>query len=301
MSKIIPVVLITDNNYIYQSAVTIKSIINSQNNNTIIEINILGYKLTEDDKNYLLNIENDRIKIKITDVDDSSEFLKLNNHSDYSNMVLLKLYISDFFPQYEKMLYLDSDIIVNIDLEELYDINLEDNYFAGVQDIFVLLKNKQTNRKYINTGVLLINLRKIRENKISRILTENYIKNCKKYDFPEQDTINEVLNDYIMVLPLKYNFFALSKNVFYKWQLNKFYNVKTDYNGSKFIIHYANIRPWNDKTVPFADLWQDIAKTLPDNSYKIKIKKTNKIKNILRFFKYQTLFYLYILRNIKCK
>ena len=87
--------------------------------------------------------------------------------------------LASIVPQYKKMLYLDVDIIVNTDLSELYDVNLEGNYYGGVRHPTYYLGNWGGHCKlldipdlhsYINAGVLLINLEKIREDNLEPIL-----------------------------------------------------------------------------------------------------------------------------------
>ena len=77
-----------------------------------------------------------------------------------------------FPPDIEKIIYLDSDIIVNLDLKELWQLELGDKVFAAVPEISngIDIKNCSTlcfegyvkSENYFNSGVLFMNLKILR-------------------------------------------------------------------------------------------------------------------------------------------
>lgn len=73
-----------------------------------------------------------------------------------------RLFVQDNIKE-NKVIYLDCDTIVETELTELWDIELEDNWIAGVQDLLpsYLIKaiGMDSNERYINSGVLVINLK----------------------------------------------------------------------------------------------------------------------------------------------
>ena len=122
-----------------------------------------------------------------------------NMNSKWSYMILLRAVYSKLFPLVDKILSLDNDIIFTDNVSQIWDINIQDYYFAAVKQI-----DKSTDEyNYINTGVLLMNLQKIRQDHIDDILQKAL--NTYKYLFPEQDCINEYCNNKIYLLNSEYN------------------------------------------------------------------------------------------------
>ena len=76
-------------------------------------------------------------------------------------MVLLRVFYTKLFPHLDKIIAFDNDTIVNKNVSELWDIDLGDNYMAGVRDT----EKFNRNMLYVNVGVIIYNLKKIREDK----------------------------------------------------------------------------------------------------------------------------------------
>ena len=115
-----------------------------------------------------------------------------------------------------KILYLDSDIIVTKDISELYSTDVSDYYLAGVEDKLSHKMRDRVNLKdgevYINSGVQLVNLAKFREDNIEPIIFETL---RKKDTYTDQDVINDICRSKILQFPLKYNLMPLDANDIY--------------------------------------------------------------------------------------
>lgn len=161
------------------------------------------YLFIEDDKLNLpfINIE----YININKVPLNKE--GLNYNTGYSKASLVRLYLSSFIKE-EKALWLDMDLIVKDNIDELWNIDLNNYYAAGVIDqgakTNLMTPNISIDKNsYINSGVILFNLDKIRKEKKEREL-DNYVNNNKLF-YPDQDTINVVFKNNILFLNNKYN------------------------------------------------------------------------------------------------
>lgn len=164
--------------------------------------------------------------------------------------------IANLEPQLEKCLYLDADLIVNGSLKDLWNTALEDCYCAGVKDLFIERsghkKNIHFNENdlYINAGVLLLNLTKIRQEKMVQKLFDNTISLFDKISYQDQDIINITFKGHLKELDTIYNFTAE--------------NVKREKRKSKkaVVIHYTGKRkPWHkDCRNKLAFLWLKYAK-----------------------------------------
>jgi len=74
-------------------------------------------------------------------------------------MVLIRVAYSKIFPDLDRILTIDVDTIVNENISELWDLDLTDYYLAGVEEIEV----SKREGSYINMGVAMLNLKKMRE------------------------------------------------------------------------------------------------------------------------------------------
>ena len=151
---------------------------------------------------------------------------------------LYRLFIPDLISE-NKIIYLDCDILVNLDIAELWNITLDDNYLAAVEDhldhdmrIFsfkrlrVILMGCKT-KDYFNSGVLLMNLKKIRERSNFFIeALEWIINNAYLAQFPDQDAMNYMFRGHVKLIDAKFNVYNLSSDL------------------SDCIIHCWRSKPW---------------------------------------------------------
>lgn len=172
------------------------------------------YALTRENyyrKLYLI-IEDDKLNLPFINI----EYININKiplnpeganyNTGYSKASMARLYLANLIPE-DKVLYLDTDLIVRKNLDELWSISMDDHYVAGVIDQgakkFLTPNLPVDADTYINSGVTLFNLKKIREDNMVEKL-DKFINENKLY-CPDQDTINVVFKDKILFLPNKYN------------------------------------------------------------------------------------------------
>lgn len=164
----------------------------------------------------------------------------------------LKLYAADLFPDIDRILYLDADMICLGSLKYIDSVDISDYYLAMVSDEEGAEKHKQRlnlNKEafYGCAGLVLFNLKKWRQDNIRekcfKYFNDPQNKNIIKWG--EQDVLNKVLQGYIMELPLIYNMLSFywlhhGKNVPVKYR--PFIN---DYKKNAVIIHYIDsCKPW---------------------------------------------------------
>ena len=168
-----------------------------------------------------------------------------NFSSSWTYMVLMRAALSKLFPQDDTILSLDVDTIVNENISTLWNVNIDDYYLAAVKE-----EHKSTDDfLYINMGVVLFNLKKLREDYKDDEIIEAL--NTKYYEYNEQDCINELCQGYIYRLPADYNI--------NNWTI-----------GAKHrkIIHYAAVKKWQEMPLVkhYASYnWRDIPYNWPDN------------------------------------
>ena len=122
-----------------------------------------------------------------------------NFNSPWSYMAMMKCVLSDIFPKEQKILWLDCDTIVNADISELFDLDMGEYLYAGT----VEPKKSHWKFKYINTGVLLVNLKMLQMNRKEQEMVM-YL-NRYTFNFPDQDVINLLCQGKILEIDSEWN------------------------------------------------------------------------------------------------
>lgn len=242
------IVLAGDRNYIRQLETTIKSILY---HNRDVKIYILNQDIMPDwfrkPRKIARMLGSEIIDVKLPE---QTVFQDWEKQDHISSITYARYFIADYI-QEDKVLYLDSDLIVNTSLEKLFSIYLEEKSLAAVKD---------TDGITFNTGVLLINNKKWRQEKLKERLIEQSIVTMKEVEegrfehFNGDQTIfNQVLQDDWLELGRAYNLqvghdiVALYNN----WQEHLAFNDKP------VVIHFTTYRkPWTTLTANrYRDLW----------------------------------------------
>lgn len=308
MTDIIPIVLITDKNYIIATATAIQSLIDNKNENTKYEVNVITNKVNKKDIELFKKLASENVTINIIEYkgNDVNKFDKYGNVKYMTGTGLLRFNIIELFPDYDKILYLDDDILINGDLSELFNINLKDTYAGVVRDINMELstdwrkshENDNLNvEKYFNSGMMLLNLKKIRENNItSSKLYEIEIKNKKDFINTDQDVFNYIFDENVTWLHPKYNmlYYILTDGKFKIQLINDFYyqNYKSleEFENDTIIAHLAGQKkPWLYKNGYMREKWLSYFKKTPFAEYEIgdRVRYTCKKEKhgIIRLYK----------------
>lgn len=122
-----------------------------------------------------------------------------NIDTHYTPYILVRLYSDKVDELPDKVLYLDSDLVIYKNIEPLYDTKVDGYHFAAAGDY---LGQFFINKKYINSGVLLMNMKKMREEDIFPKCRKMVVE--KKMLLPDQTALNEYCTQ-IKYLPSKYN------------------------------------------------------------------------------------------------
>ena len=128
-----------------------------------------------------------------------------NYNTKYSKLSYVRCYFSKLLKE-DKILYIDADAIVVDNIEELWNTDLKNKALAGVHEGGEWSKHlgiEGMDDKYINSGVLLMNLEFIRKEKLDEAMI--CLLNKNKYAYPDQDVLNVVCKDKIEYLNNIYN------------------------------------------------------------------------------------------------
>ncbi len=223
----------------------------TKHTNEPVNVYILSANLTELHQDYIpisekdINILNNVVKSKntkskVTLILLENEFKNWiseskNRLSVYTPYAFLRLF-ADKLNLPNKIIYLDTDIMVNGDISELYNTDISKYELGVVLDRYGRFFIKP---KYFNSGVLLMNMQKLKESN----LLENVRNRCskKKMSFPDQDALNKLCKNKLY-LPRKFN------------EQGKLKQDTIIQHFSKRIkwlpfFHTINIKPWQIKEV----------------------------------------------------
>lgn len=198
-------------------------------------------------KKVYLFIEDDEIsylkddKIEFINVNNLEEYITKNSpnyNTPYSKLSFIRCYFSKLLKE-DKILYIDADAIVIDNIDDLWNTDFEDNVLVGVKEPGEWNNHLNTyglDDKYINSGVLLMNLKKIREEKLDDSMI--YLLNHNRYSFPDQDVINLVCRNRIKYVSNIYNS-----------------TETTGFRDDAKIIHYIRGNKGWIKTSPRSEIW----------------------------------------------
>ena len=267
--KEIPIFFSTDDNYTPYLDVAIASLIANASKEYSYRIVVLNTGLYQDNVDKIKMRENQRFAIDFVDISNSVEKIKsyFKNVYHFSIVTYYRIFISSLFPQYDKIVYLDCDVVVLGDVSQLYNIDLGNNILAATPDQYIphteefCLYTENAigvdRLKYVNAGVLVINLDEYRKQQIE----EKFIELITTYDFdlvdPDQAYLNYLCRDKIYILPNGWNKQPTPALC----------------EGKKNVVHYALYKkPWQYDDVIDGECFWTYAKNSPFYEHILKNK-----------------------------
>lgn len=270
-NKHISVAFITDSSFVMQTYVAAMSVKCNKNRETRYSVYVVSPDMTEDEFDVFRKLEDDTFKVKLVR-GDMSRFDDLHNDKSSVSYIsatkaaLLKFDLPNLLPLEDKVLYLDGDIVVRGDLLELFRMNLDGYYVAAAHETGKMyFKSDDVMRfpGYFNSGVMLLNLKKMRQDGITARLIE-VKRNLRGKTLMDQPVFNEVFEHHVLHVDSKWNYLALNlRRADRAWtieQLNALcganYADKKDLENSAVVIHYSSKeKPWKCHMGWMTDLW----------------------------------------------
>ena len=178
-----------------------------------IHIYIIDNGISEENRGKLLaqSAAYSNVVTTFHDLRDSLSTFHPKVDNGWDNTVYGRIFIDEVVEQEaEKALYVDGDTIVNGSLWELMSMDLGGNCLAGVTDFSepkrIRYLNMAKTAHYINSGVLLVDLKNYREFEVRKKIIRFVNTFDKQLDYPDQDAISAVCGNNIQILSPKYNF-----------------------------------------------------------------------------------------------
>ena len=279
-----------DNKYTYPTLVSMISILENSSIDTFYIFYLLVEKQSfkEENKKKLKHLEEkyDRCKIIIFEL--ANENLTNARVNRYPMAAYYRLLLADLIPDVNRVIYLDGDTIIFTDLAEMINLEMNNNIILGFVDNSYEFSEKFGIKtyKYVTSGVLLINLKKMRKENISKKFIDFINDNKKNLVQEDQTVINIVLNGRIDLIPPKFGMWNFVKrddlikhNCYGNPKLNiKAYDETELFKAWKLpsILHFVRAKPWKKKTKythrEFHEKWWKYAKI------------SDEYENILKFY-----------------
>lgn len=278
----IPIVLAANNFYVPYVSTIIWSIAKASSVSNIYDINIFHRDITDSNMSLIKDEFSGYANINIRFYDISSrynEYKNLFTRGHFALETYFRLFIQDIMTDYDKVLYLDSDMIVKHDVADLYKVDLKGSLMAaaidpdtaGLYNGFEPQKKDYMDKvlkinkpyEYFQAGVILFNLEKMRKT----LDVKGVLKIASSYDWEllDQDVLNYIAQGDV-------KFIDMSWNVMYDWagiRIAKIISLAPVGHYVKYmksredpkIIHYAGPeKPWNNPECDFAQEFWTIAR-----------------------------------------
>lgn len=264
MSKsknVIPIFFAVDDGYIPFLAVTIESILENASEENFYEIKVLYTNISSDYMKRIKKLEKDNLKIEFVNLNYYIDSIKdkLYTRDYYSKTTYFRLFIPSLYPQYDKALYLDADIVLNADVAELYNIDIKDNLVGAAPDEVVgftpiyreyveKVVGVSSYKHYFNAGVLIMNLKALREFNFQ----EKFLYLLEKVTFTvaqDQDYLNRICKGRVYFLDVVWDKMPVGR--------------RTIANQDIKLVHYNFAqKPWHYETVLYEEyFWKYAEKT----------------------------------------
>ncbi len=249
-----------DDNFVKFTIVSFESMKKNASKAFKYHIHVLHTNIEEQTMTTLLEMADDSFTVTFDDVSDYManlcETLPIRDY--YSNTTYYRMFIADMFPELDKVIYIDSDTVVQGDISELYNYDVENFDVAACHEQAMVQvdaygKYVEVNlgidrNAYFNAGILLINCKRFREKKA----LENFVRLLGIYNFrvtQDEDYLNLICRDHVLWLPQSWNTEALFADCDEK-EAN--------------IIHYIMVsKPWHYHDCKFGDVFWRYAKQTP--------------------------------------
>lgn len=253
--EVIPIFWACDRNFVKYTIVSLRSVMANASKEYRYKAYILHTDIQPEMQDRIKTMCEEHFEICFVDVktylDTVSDHLPIRDY--YSKTTYYRMFIAEMFPEYEKAIYIDSDTIVLGDMAELYHKDLKDFYVGAAHEQVMMQTDVYGDyaekvlgidrNNYFNAGLLLINCKAFRENKI----LEQFVELLDEYTFvvtQDEDYLNLLCKDKVLWLEQQ-------------WNMEVFGEIP--YREDTFkVLHYIMVsKPWHYEDCRFGEyFWQ---------------------------------------------
>ena len=271
--KVIPIVYAVDDNYAPFLSVSLKSIMDNVSKDYFVKVYILNTGLSKHNERRIVEIAEENtsdIDIEYVDVAHRMDKIADKTHlrDYYTNAIYYRIFIPSLFPQYDKIIYIDCDIVVLDDISKLYNVNLGADIVAAVHEeamtSFECFGEYSEDflgvarQRYFNSGLLVINTKEY----LKADIEDKFIQMMMTYKFevaPDQDYLNVLLKDRVTYFDVGWNKTPIPDKDFPDEEVK--------------LVHYKlNFKPWHYEGVRYEEYFWKYAKETPFYDDLIKMR-----------------------------
>ncbi len=248
----IPIFFAIDDGYIPFLGVCIKSIIDNCSEENLYLIKVLYTNIKKDNVAKIKKLETENVLIEFVDVNYYIDSIKdkLYTRDYYSKATYFRLFLPKLYPDYSKVIYIDSDIVLNADIAELYNIDIGNNLLGAVPDEVVgftpifrdyveRVVGVKSYKHYFNAGVLVMNLDELRNFNFQ----EKFLYLLEKVQYTvaqDQDYLNRICKGRVYYIDSVWDKMPLAR--------------KSIENKDIKLIHFNFAsKPWHYEQVPYEE------------------------------------------------
>ena len=277
MNNYVNVVYAADDNFAPYTLISIYSMF--YNNNVPIHVFILNNKISEYNVNSIKSLLNDYPNNKITfiPINDLENMLNLSKAQKkylygISITAYARLFICSLLPKdVKRVIYLDGDSLIVGSIDELWNIDINDYWCAGVMDSIPFAYKEvigfSKDDDYINSGMLYINLYEWRKNDLEQKFIDFIVNNQDKFYSHDQGIINIFMKGHLLLVHPKFNFHSPFHGKDYDTTL-KWFGVDYEYYPKSMVeearnnpvfIHFSGgsiERPWSNSNTYYYNLYK---------------------------------------------
>lgn len=259
--KTIPIFFAIDDGYIPFFAVALQSLIENSSKENMYVIKVLYVNISENNQEKIKKFERSNVSIEFVNLNYYIDKVKdlLYTRDYYTQSTYFRLFIPELYPQYDKALYLDGDIVILSDIADLYNIDLGDNLVAATPDgavqttkVFQEYVEKVVGladyNNYFNAGILVMNLDELRKfNFHEKFL---YLLKTVKYSVAQdQDYLNRLCKGRTKIISDTWDRMPMVGDTVPREDLH--------------IVHYnLSFKPWHFDDILYEEyFWQYAKKT----------------------------------------
>lgn len=281
--KEIPIFFTFDKYYVMPAAVAFHSLLKSADKTYMYRLHVLHTGLRVSDQKLLMQVVS-RFKNATLSFLDTSDFpiagKAQKGKAHFSKEIFYKLIAAKVFPQYDRIICSDVDVIFQGDIAPSYFMyENEFFYYAGVGQIVqsrrmesykeeFTLNEQEVLEQEIAAGYLLMNLKAIRENGMQKRLTDFYLNNYHRLKLPEQDCLILCCWPHVRQLPMEYvvcnSYYRMdtasiafnAKNASLPKERKSMLNLFEQALSHPIQLHYVGpYKPWNSFRCPRQRYW----------------------------------------------
>ena len=277
----VPVVLAANQKYVPILFTCAQSIVNQASSDRKYEIFVFHTDIeAASQKVFHEQLEKENVHFTFVDVTKNVSGYRLEAKEHITTETFYRFLILDILKGYDKVVYLDCDMIILRDVAELYDVELGNNLIAAAKDPDFMGQcngfNLDTKKyceevlklenpyKYFQAGVLVFNVAEL--NRVTTVQKLLEMSDTGIYKYSDQDILNVICEDRVTYLDMAWNMIYDCNRE--RWHgVIKYapYYIMDEYEEARkhpYIIHYAGfLKPWMRPDQDFAEEFWKVART----------------------------------------